>query len=40
MRDVLIHKYFGVDYYLVYDVVINKIPKLKDTVEKILKEFD
>nr|WP_232210800.1 DUF86 domain-containing protein [Methanothermococcus okinawensis] len=38
MRDVLIHKYFGVDYYLVYDVVINKIPKLKPIIEKILKE--
>ncbi len=40
MRDVLIHKYFGVDYYLVYDVVINKIPNLKNSIEKILKELD
>ncbi|WP_292460994.1 DUF86 domain-containing protein [Methanothermococcus sp.] len=40
MRDVLIHKYFGVDYYLVYDVVINKIPNLKNSIEKILKELE
>lgn len=29
LRDKLIHDYFGVDYDLVWDVLINKIPDLK-----------
>ena len=29
MRDRLIHDYFGVDYYIVWDVVRNKIPLLR-----------
>lgn len=28
-RDKLIHDYFGVDYDLVWDIIINKIPLLK-----------
>ena len=37
MRDRLIHAYFGVDYDLVWDVVINKIPILQEQVENILR---
>lgn len=39
MRDRLIHDYFGVDYYIVWDVVRNKIPGLKESIEIILKEL-
>ncbi len=38
MRDKLIHDYFGVDFELVWDVVKNKLPKLKKKIEKILKK--
>jgi len=38
MRDKLIHKYFGVDYELLWDVVINKIPDLKPKIEKIIDQ--
>jgi uncharacterized protein with HEPN domain len=37
MRDRLIHDYFGVDYDLVWDVVINKIPSLHLAVEQIVE---
>ena len=37
MRDRLIHDYFGVDYEIVWDVVINEIPKLKSQLEELLK---
>ena len=30
MRDRLIHGYFGVDYELVWDVAVNKIPSLRE----------
>ncbi|MBI2569531.1 MAG: DUF86 domain-containing protein [Candidatus Schekmanbacteria bacterium] len=38
MRDRLIHSYFGVDYDIVWDVVINKIPMLQREVEHILRQ--
>jgi uncharacterized protein with HEPN domain len=38
MRDKLIHKYFGVDYELLWDVIVNKIPDLKPKIEKIIDQ--
>lgn len=38
MRDRLIHDYFGVDYEIVWDVVENKIPKLRSQIEAHLDE--
>ena len=36
MRDKLIHDYFGVDYDLVWDAVITKVPILRAEIEKVL----
>ena len=36
MRGRLIHDYFGVDYDIVWDVVINKIPPLYQEIKKII----
>lgn len=38
MRDRLIHGYFGVDYDIVWDAVTNKIAKLQQEVEHILRQ--
>jgi len=38
MRDRLIHSYFGIDYDLVWDVIINKIPLLQRNVRKMLAQ--
>ncbi len=38
MRDRLIHNYFGVDYDIVWDVVINKVPTLDAEIRLILKQ--
>ena len=40
MRDRLIHDYFGVDYDLVWDVVQNKIPTLREQILEMLREED
>ncbi|WP_099239303.1 HepT-like ribonuclease domain-containing protein [Synechococcus sp. BDU 130192] len=40
MRDKLIHEYFGVNYDLVWDVVINEIPVLYKQVYVILEEVE
>lgn len=37
-RDKLIHGYFSIDYSLVWDIVRNKIPELKEQISKILAE--
>ena len=36
MRDKVIHNYFGVDYDIIWDVVINKIPFLRKQIEIII----
>ncbi len=37
MRDRLIHGYFGIDYQVVWDVVRNEIPRLKEAIEQMLE---
>jgi uncharacterized protein with HEPN domain len=39
MRDRLIHGYFGVDYELVWDVAVNKIPGLRQRIELLLVQL-
>lgn len=36
LRDILIHKYFGIDYDIVWDVVQNKIPSLQTAIRLML----
>ena len=36
MRDRLIHSYFGVDAHLVWQTIINRLPVLKETLQKTL----
>jgi len=36
MRDKLIHTYFSIDYAIVWDVAVNKIPLLLQKIEKII----
>ena len=38
MRDILIHQYTGVDEDIVWKTVIQKIPPLREQIEKILQE--
>jgi len=37
MRDRLIHGYMGIDYLIVWDVIKNKIPPLKNQIESIIE---
>ncbi len=39
LRDRLIHHYFEVDWKVVWDVVINKLPELQDRIEAIVAEL-
>lgn len=37
LRDILAHEYFGIDLEVVWDIVKNKLPILKNQVRHILK---
>jgi len=37
MRNILIHKYFGIDLNLTWKVARERMPKLKEEISKILK---
>ena len=37
IRNKIIHHYFGIDYDIVWDIVITDIPVLKEWVEIIIK---
>jgi uncharacterized protein with HEPN domain len=40
LRDILAHEYFGVDFEVLWDIVRNKIPALREGMKKIAeKEF-
>jgi uncharacterized protein with HEPN domain len=36
MRDRLIHGYFGVDYELVWDAAVNRVPRLQEEIQQIV----
>lgn len=40
LRDILIHEYFGVDLRIIWDIVTEKVPELKLSVEKIAAEIE
>ena len=37
LRDILIHKYFAIDVGILWDIVQNKLPLLRQQVEEILE---
>jgi uncharacterized protein with HEPN domain len=37
-RDILVHAYFGTELHLIWDTIKNDLPKLKRSLEDILKE--
>ena len=39
-RDKIIHFYFGVDYEIVWRVIKERLPEIKPSLEKMLKEME
>ncbi len=39
MRDKLIHDYFGVDYLIVWDAALNKLPDLRIKLKALLRQI-
>lgn len=40
MRNFVIHEYFGVSQFTIWNTAINDIPKLKSQIHRIISEFD
>jgi uncharacterized protein with HEPN domain len=38
LRDILAHEYFSIHYVILWDIITNKVPELKDQVEAILQQ--
>jgi len=39
-RHRLIHDYFGVDYEIVWNIIVEKLPELKDDISQILSDSE
>lgn len=39
LRDKLIHHYFGVDYEIVWDVIVNELPGIKEALQQVLSNL-
>jgi uncharacterized protein with HEPN domain len=40
MRNVFVHEYFGVDITLVWEIIKNDLPDLKEKIKKILHTIE
>ena len=40
MRDKIIHFYFGVDYEIVWKVIKERLPEIKQQIKRVLKELE
>lgn len=40
MRDRIIHGYFSINYEIVFDVVMNKIPELEPVLRRIISDLN
>ena len=38
LRDILIHQYFAIDLEILWDIVLNKLPAVKEHISRMLKE--
>jgi len=39
LRDVIIHQYFGIEYDVIWDTVVNLLPILKKQIEQLIREY-
>jgi len=39
MRNVFVHEYFGVDSWIVWEIIKNDIPDLKEKIKEILDKI-
>ncbi|MBU2634473.1 MAG: DUF86 domain-containing protein [Nanoarchaeota archaeon] len=39
LRDILIHEYSGINLKIVWDVIVNNLPKLKRNIKKMMKDI-
>ena len=40
LRHILVHEYFGIDNKLIWQIIADDIPKLKEGIEKVILSID
>ena len=39
-RDIAVHEYFGIDEDILWDIVLNEIPTLKDRMTDVMEQYE
>lgn len=39
LRNLLVHEYFGIDIQIVWNIIVNDLPKLKIQIKNVLDKF-
>jgi uncharacterized protein with HEPN domain len=39
LRDIVVHDYFGINDEIIWDIVKNKIPELRNSIESIIQDL-
>ena len=40
LRDIIIHQYFGIDYTVIWDTIINEVPETYSAIVSIIESVD
>jgi len=40
LRHIIVHEYFGVNYDAIWNIAVNDVPQLAQTIEKLIKEIE
>lgn len=40
LRHILVHEYFGIDTNLIWQIIANDIPQLKESIQKVFEQLD
>ncbi len=40
LRDIIIHQYFGIDYSIIWDTIINEVPETYEAILQILEHLE
>jgi len=40
LRNILVHEYFGIDYEIIWNILIKDLPNIKPKIERLIKGYN
>ena len=40
LRNILVHEYFGIDYEIIWNILIRDLPNIKPKIERLIKGYN